>query len=133
MNIGETIKRPGKPRFIQVICRQARGWLTCEFRNRLAIRYLRPSEHWPQNPAMAWRSSPVIVTVLKSMVGDDPAETPAPCGSPRLGSPNRGWSRRATRLALRWCAPSLPRPERLAAPASGAYGSRHDRADFPTR
>ena len=60
MNTGETINRPGKPRFILVISRQVRGkrgWLTCEFRNRLAIRNLLPSGHWRQNHATAWGSS----------------------------------------------------------------------------
>jgi hypothetical protein len=37
--------------------RGMRGWLTCEFRNRLVIRNLRPSGHWRQNHATAWGSS----------------------------------------------------------------------------
>lgn len=39
---GITVKRPGKPRFIRVICRHGRGdrgWQTHEFPDRVVIRY----------------------------------------------------------------------------------------------
>jgi hypothetical protein len=61
--LGVSVKRPNKPRFIRVICRHTRGdpaWQTHEFPNRLMIRYSGLgrqadlcAEH-PDQPAERW-------------------------------------------------------------------------------